>query len=190
MKIGIDIDDTLNSLAPVLLKEGKLYNKKHKIEYEIKENEWLFEDSFGWNNDDINDFIENHLRKLFTKANPQPNAVEVIKKLRNAGHEIVIITARGSSSDWNPYRICKNWLDRYNIVYDKLIVKCSNKGKICEEEGIDVFIDDNPDYCSTVKSNSIKVFLFDSKYNQNDKTFDRVYNWDEIYKKILNIKNR
>lgn len=50
---------------------------------------------------------------------------------------------KGSKYFDNPYELCKRYLSKYNIKYDKLIVDAYDKGSICKRENIDVFIDDS-----------------------------------------------
>jgi trehalose-6-phosphatase len=49
-------------------------------------------------------------------ARPIAGAREALKKLRRAGHTIVIYTARG----WGEYRVTRQWLDEHGFVYDGL----------------------------------------------------------------------
>ena len=76
------------------------------------------------------------------------------------------------------------WLKQKNINFDKLIVGATDKRKICLENEIDVFIDDNVEFCNSVLTTKAKVLMFDSPCNQNETELKRVYSWDEIYKEI------
>jgi len=49
-------------------------------------------------------------------AEPLPGARQALEKLRNAGHTIIVYTARG----WAEYRMTKDWLDRHGIPYDAI----------------------------------------------------------------------
>jgi hypothetical protein len=49
-------------------------------------------------------------------ARPMAGARDALKKLRAAGHTIVVYTARG----WGEYRVTKGWLDEHGFVYDGL----------------------------------------------------------------------
>ncbi len=49
-------------------------------------------------------------------AKPLPGACEALRKLRAAGHTVVIYTARG----WGEYRVTKHWLDTHEFEYDGL----------------------------------------------------------------------
>ncbi|MCH8804515.1 MAG: hypothetical protein IH986_00310 [Planctomycetes bacterium] len=47
-------------------------------------------------------------------AEPMPGAREALQRLRDAGHSIVIYTARG----WAELRVAKQWLDDHGMAYD------------------------------------------------------------------------
>ena len=82
----------------------------------------------------------------------------------------------GSKYFDNPYELCKRYLSKYNIKYDKLIVDAHDKGSICKRENIDVFIDDSIKNCVSVGEYGIRVFIYDNTYNKNEDRFDIVYN--------------
>lgn len=49
-------------------------------------------------------------------AEPIAGACEALRKLRAAGHTVVIYTARG----WGEYRVTQHWLDEHGFEYDGL----------------------------------------------------------------------
>jgi len=49
-------------------------------------------------------------------AEPIAGAREALRELKQAGHTIVVYTARG----WAEYRYTKKWLDDHGIVYDAI----------------------------------------------------------------------
>jgi len=49
-------------------------------------------------------------------AEPIGGAREALQKLRDAGHTVVIYTARS----WGEYRVTKRWLDDHGFAYDGL----------------------------------------------------------------------
>lgn len=150
MNIGIDLDDTINTLAPILLKYAIKYNKVKNINHEIKPHEWEFDKAFGWSEDHIKEFLDEYIIKVFKEAKPKKNAVKIIHKLRDEGHKIIVITARSEEHVKGVYNHCAEWLDKYHIVYDKIVVDSHDKAKKCKENDVDIFIDDNIDHCENV----------------------------------------
>jgi len=62
-----------------------------------------------------------------------------------------------------------------------------SKGEICEELGIDVFIEDNFDYALDCAKRGIKTFLMDKPWNQKEagyRNLIRVKNWSEIVRRL------
>ena len=185
MNIGIDIDDTINELHDILIKKGTEFNKNEKINYEIQTDKWEWIDAFGWDKLTAKKFLAENMENLYLNAGIKENAAEVINKLHTEGNNIIIITARGSEhGQGDIYKISENCLKEKNVIFDKLIINSRDKAKTCIENNIDIFIDDNVDFCKGVSQNGTKVFMFDSPYNQEETECKRVYNWDEVYREI------
>ena len=89
MRIGIDIDDTIEDLLPVWIKYlNKLYNRNVAVE-DITE--WHLGKVFpGLTRDDILKPLE--LVELWKEVKPKNNAPEIIKKLIDDGHEVYLVT--------------------------------------------------------------------------------------------------
>ena len=45
MNIGIDIDDTINNLADIMIISAKKYNEEQKIDYEIRADKWAWDEA-------------------------------------------------------------------------------------------------------------------------------------------------
>ncbi len=188
--IGIDLDDTISSSNEMFIKYAKLYNKEKKINFKIDETQWDLDKSFGWNDNNYNEFCKQYLRTLLNEAEIKYNAAEKINKLKNEGYKIIIITSRNEKELNDMYSFTEKWLKNHNINYDKLIINSLQKEEECLKNKVNIFIDDNMKNCMNVyKKLQIPVFLFDGLYNTNDKysNIERVYSWDEIYLKIKNI---
>ena len=115
-------------------------------------------------------------------------AKELKDKLKNDGNEIIIITARDSEFHDDPYKYSKDWLDKNNIYYDKLVVNARNKKIACIEEKIDLFIDDSESNCLNVKKAEIKTIRVCNKIEENNSNLICFNNWNDIYSYIQTIK--
>ncbi|MCI8392321.1 MAG: hypothetical protein HFJ23_00125, partial [Clostridia bacterium] len=114
------------------------------------------------------------------------NAKETISKLRKAGHEVYIVTARDSEFHDNPYKLSKEWLDKNNIEYDKLIVNARDKAKICKDEKIDVFIDDKTSNCIDVSNiGAVAIRIANDNICYDD--FITLKDWNAIYRYIIEM---
>lgn len=191
MNIGIDIDNTITEIEEELdeaalkyaISVGKNVNKTKKYIEDKKNNGNAYREKFGFTYEELKFFLKDIQEEIFNKAKPRVNAVETIKKLRQAGNKIFIITARDKEFHDDPYMLSKNWLDKNNIEYDKLIVDAREKGPVCNKEKIDIFIDDKLNNCLEVAKENIKVIRISDKQSKNNNIID-LTNWNEIYKFI------
>ena len=195
MRIGIDIDDTLTDVKNELIKAGENYarslGKDIKVDKNFEDknnngNKW--QEMFQFNYEELKYFLKDIQESITNKAKPRENVVEVIKKLRNDGNEIIIITARDSEFHDDPYKYSKDWLDKNNIYYDKLVVNARNKEDACIEEEIDLFIDDSKSNCLNVKKAGIKTIRVCNVIEENNSNLICFNNWNDIYSYIQTIK--
>ena len=189
MRIGIDMDDTItNSYDLIIELLGKIYNKdSNKIKeagtnyYEIMDDEENFPN--------YKEFAYKNFETLLPKASLKTGAREVINKLHDEGHEIVIITARNNKEYLNPYVTTYMYLVKNDILFDKICVNIEDKGTFCRMQNIDIFIDDSVINCKSTIDNGINTLLFDNSFNRNNTSMRRVLNWDEVYKIISDINS-
>lgn len=179
MRIGIDIDDTVtntwNDLIPYYslwfnipendLKKSKPYYDPIKYLYTLDE------------------FYEEVLplyEGIVPYVSLRKNAKMVINKLHNLGHKIIFISARGKGYI-DSYSLTKDYLDKNGIYYDKIIVGIEDKGKVCLDEKIDLFIDDSYKHCKEVYDVGIDVLMADNYFNKEYNEFKRIDDWIQVY---------
>jgi len=192
LNIGIDIDDTLTDIRDELKQAAMEYaqqlGKEINLEYvEDKNNGNVYQQKYGFNCEELKYFLKNIQEEITKKAKPREDAVEIIKKLRKDGHKIYIITARDDEFHDDPYLLSKNWLDKNNIEYDKLIVNARDKAKICIQENIDLFIDDQLANCIKMSNENINVIRI-TNYKEKYGNIVNKANWKEIYKYIKELE--
>ena len=198
MRIGIDIDGVLTDIEKWQLDYGsKFYFEKYGKE--ILDNEgYETTDIFKVDSKFDDEFWTEYFKEYSINVDVRKFASELIKKLKQDGNEIYIITARGSflSRSANVMSIEENrnivldWLKRNEIVYDKIIFSPEEKLSICLENMIDVMIEDKVDNINKI-STRIPVICFHAGYNKNcigDNNI-RCYSWYDIYAKINKMKD-
>lgn len=192
MRIGIDIDNTITDTLPIIKEYCKIYNDTI-----VKRGLTMHEDGvasynlFDWTKEENHDFCMNYLEKAVLSAKVKENAKEVIKKLKEEGNEIYIISARIEPVFKTPYESTEKYLKENNIVYDKLIVGSLDKLAYVKEYNLDVFLEDEPRYINDI-SPLIPVIVFDEIFNKQcvgNKIY-KVTNWNQIYDIINNLKNK
>ncbi len=184
MNIGIDIDDTITDTFDYLMPYvAEYYNLD--IEY-LKENNISYNTlPKGYNE---RDFGKSIYHKILKNIPPKKDVAKYIKKLKNDGNKIIIITARDREIYDNPNEITKNQLEKLGIEYDKLICTL-DKRLACLDENIDLFIEDTIDNLRQVQDVVKYPCLFKSKANsQEEVPFIKVNNWKEVYDYYLSIK--
>ena len=131
------------------------------------------------------DFCRKYYDRIVADTPFKPDAASGIRRLRELGHRIVIITGRTADFYTDPYKTTGEELSRGGIVYDKLICTL-DKAAACVRENISVLVDDIPGNCSAAAEKGIKAILFDSRANRDAITeFPRVENWTDAVETIL-----
>ena len=131
--------------------------------------------------------------KCTRKSHIMPGAREVIKLLKEDGHELILITARGGINK-EMIKITEGRLKSSEMfIFDKYYWATENKDEVCEKEKIDIMIDDFYQKCKSIADKKIKtIYLKDApSYNLDENEYIKVlYNWGEIYRfiKELNVK--
>lgn len=192
MKIGIDIDDTLAQTTKFLMPQAIKFDKDVLHKNGIVDSTKDLPRCFDWNNDELYLFFKTIFENEVLNIPPIDNAKNIIKRLRDEGNNIVIISSRNNIQLSNPYEITYKWLSINEIDFDKLIVNAKYKGPIVEEEQIDLFIDDSIGQCTFIADNNkIPVVLYAKKTNQIEYPgIIRLENWEQIYNYILELKNK
>lgn len=193
MIIGIDIDDTLTDIRDEVgaeaLKYAKSLNKEideTKVVWDKNNNGSSFKERYNLNYDELLYFFRNLQEKITKKAKPREDVVDILKKLREEGHKIYIITARDSEFHDDPYKLSKIWLDKNNIEYDKLIVDARDKVKVCKEQNVDLFIDDKLSNCQGISNEGIITIRITNYTDQHQNIINKK-NWKEIYEYIKQL---
>lgn len=124
MRIGIDIDGVLTDVESYTAANFTKYCFENNIDYSFKESSYEIEKAFGVSKEIANSFWDEHIFPYSENAKPREFASDIIKKLKQDGHEIYIITARWLTNKNTPdgermRQIVINWLKENNISYDK-----------------------------------------------------------------------
>lgn len=188
MKIGIDIDNTLTDIEDELMKAAldyakslnKTMNTKYLNSNDDNNDGNIYQKIFGFTYEELKYFLRDIQESITDNAIPRYLVPEIIESLHTDGNEIIIITARDSEFHDDPYKQSESWLNKHNIYFDKLIVNARKKGEICQQEQIDLFIDDSISNCLDVAKYGIKTILL-NKQKMKDNTIISFDNWKDIY---------
>lgn len=191
MRIGVDIDGVLNDVAQWHFSLGSKFCLENQINRGFDPTKYYMEDQFYLTASENREFWRQYIFDLLIAIPPRPFASEVIHRLRQDGHTIVILTARDNQYMLNQYEgmidfYINEWLAKYNIEYDEIITGSTNKKDKCLKAKLDIMIEDKASNVDKI-SKMIPVFVFDAPYNQkcSGKNVIRVYSWYQIYLEIL-----
>ncbi len=180
MRIGIDVDDTITNSSKVI----RRYIKSHLKSDDIKNNlEGIMRGTYVTG--ELIDFYKINSKKIGNEIQIKKDSAEIIKKLHDNGNEIYIITARSDNYYDNAYEFTSKYLEKNNIYYDKLFTSQIYKTKLCQDEKIDLMIDDSIDIVDELYDIGKKSILFTSSINKNKKCKSkRLSSWKDIYNYI------
>ena len=186
MRIGIDIDNCISNFDDVLLEEYIKHDKELRNTGIINDKPYhITVGMFDWSKEENDDFYYNNIQRIAMSLKPLNNAKDVIDKLKADGNEIYIITSRDNGEYINPEKMTREWLEKYDIYFDRLILTGRHeKGPVCKENNIDIMIEDSIKNCEDIENNGVKCYIMDTRYNKHETRFERVKRWNEIYSKI------
>ena len=190
MNIGIDLDDVVYDTSAEVEKEIEKANNPRLLDFKVQ----LMRGALSEMPSDVAQFLKDTIISYTSNAKPIKNATDTLKKLKDEGHIITIITARSDAIrdgviDTTLKSLKKYGIDK-GILYDKIIFEGANKGDVCEKEKIDLFVDDSPINCMHVRERGINVLAFKSGITADaiDQTdLPSVSSWDELYDRINSI---
>ena len=114
--------------------------------------------------------------------------IGVYNLLKNQGHEFIVITARGgflNEMKDDAIRL----LDENDIKFDKYYWRVKDKLEICQNEQVDIMIDDDWRIIKKLAENKVKTLYFRDtnlvKLEENE-FIKEVNNWGDIYRIIKN----
>lgn len=191
MKIGIDLDGVIFDSEKEFRVYSELYDVVELKRNSIKENRELkFQDRYNWNQEEGQDFLKKYHKQIISESNFMPGAKDVLKLLKQEGHELIVITARGGLNK-NMIPLTENRLKEHDMeIFDKYYWATENKDDVCKQEKIDIMIDDYDKKCQSIANAKIKtIYLKDApSYELQENEYIKVrYNWGEIYREITRL---
>lgn len=191
MIIGVDIDGVLIDDDTYRLD----YITKYCYENQLPnlDNPYAYEDKCIWKKEILEDYRKKYFFYYIKNASVRNFAAEVINKLHNEGHKIIIITGRYKTQEDSKIgeQMRKDtvyWLNKNNIIYDEICYAYCPKIKEIKEKNIDIMIEDSPKTIPQI-AKITKVLCFDNRYNRDLKCDNmiRVFSWYDIYRKIKQV---
>lgn len=191
MRIGVDIDGVLNDIGQWHYSCGFKFCIDNHIQRGFHPHEYMMEQQFELTDEENYKFWREYIFDLMVSIPTRPYAGNVLKALKEMGHEIVILTARDNRYLTNQYANTMNfyveeWLHKNNIPYDEIVAGPGKKKDKCIKHKLDIMIEDKASNVLEI-SDVIPVLCFDAPYNLGIVKDDvyRVYSWYQIYQYFL-----
>lgn len=187
-----DLDDTICDTDGYSEKYIKNFIKKNNLPYkQIAKNVRFAEAKFDWDEKTAIKWYKEFGDEMMAEFPCKKGAKELLNLLHDAGHKIIIATARATDWHTNPEDITIKWLKDNNIKYDKIYIGRIDKENICKDENADVFIDDDikitTKVAETFANQNKFVYLSTTNYNKNlecPSGVKRVKNFGEFINKL------
>lgn len=189
MRIGIDIDNTICDTGTYLEKKIYEWDKFNNRETKITNNYKNIYQKFAYDLIEKERFDNIYVPIMQVEAKAIKDTAKVINNLKKEGHKIYIISYRGKFQYDNSLEVTKQWLKKNNISYDEIIVEEWDKGEVCKNNDIDIFIDDEPIHLKQAQEQGIQVIMYSTKYNNYCNDFNRMNSWNDIYTYIQEQSN-
>ena len=194
MKIGIDLDGVVFDSEKEFRVYSELYDMLDlKQNSKINNKELKFQSRFKWTKEDIDGFLNKYHKQIIVESNFMPGVKRILKLLKEDGHTLILITARGGMNrDMIKVTEERLQLNEMNI-FDKYYWATENKDEVCVKENVDIMIDDFCDKCKSIANSKIKTIYFKDapSYDLEENEYIKVlYNWGEIYRYIKEIENK
>ncbi len=196
MVIGVDVDGVLTELFKFIHKEGEEFAKRRNLDIKKNINGYNTKEIYGWSDEDDEVFWNEEFLKYTDEVEMKKDANIILKKLRDEGNKICIITARYNCDKDNELGEISRlhllrWLNKHQIVYDELCFSPRTESKLFYviKNDVDIFIDDSVKNLEEV-STRIPVICMNEPYNitYSNANMIRCDNWNEIYSVIKNLK--
>lgn len=184
MRIGIDFDDTIadtgKKIREYIDNRAKSNEEKQLISDNLRN--IMMGDLSTVDKSTAAEFINDAIAMIELKADVK----NVIDRLKKAGHEIYLVTARSNEIFNGIEQVTLTHLANNGIEIDNAIFGTkTNKLDECVNNKIDLLVDDSVDIIEYLNKNGVDGLLFTSEVNKNiDTDVKRVDSWLEVEKYI------
>lgn len=195
MVFVFDLDDTICDSNGYSAKYISNFFISHNLPYKKVCNITRFaEKKFDWDDETALSWYLKYGDQMMLEFPPRGNTIEVINKLHDDGHKIVICTARANDWHSDPVGITYKWLENSGLKYDKIYIGRLDKEQVCLDENADVFVDDDIKITKRVAETFVNknhghVFLMNTDYNLTQNAapnVSRINNMEELIKNLEN----
>lgn len=193
MKIGIDLDGVVFDSEATFRTYEEIFdiNDLHG-NHLVDRTEPKYQGRYNWTREQEKEFAQKYYMNVSRESFLMAGFLAVYPLLKEQGHEFVVITARGGhvkEMKEDAIRL----LNENNIQFDKYYWEVEDKLSVCQQEKVDLMIDDDWRIIESVSSAHIPTLYFrdvNLKKLPEGKYIKEVNNWGDIYRYIKEIEER
>lgn len=180
MVLGIDIDDVITDTSAALTAHAKIHETDVCEAGEILDH--LPQVMRGEiNSPNVKLYFERFMADVMAGASVIDGAVETLQRLKEKGHRLVYITARGDTKFPGSREKTMGFLADRQLPYDEIVFNSYDKLQDCLDHRIGLMVDDSVKNCEDLIKGGVNAVLFTSPVNQGIKTdLDRVDDWARL----------
>lgn len=188
MNIGIDIDGVILDSERNLKFYADYWSYFTLGKDRLRDDNVTQEECFDWTEEEIRYFYDHYFDAITKKSHLMVGAKEVLKKLKEDGHKLYIITLRGYYRK-EERKDAEKKLKQLGIKFDNIAWNTKDKIGKCKEFKIDIMIDDAPFNVQQFANQKIKVLYFKEEPIKDVVMSNviKVDSWMDIYREIKKI---
>lgn len=180
MILGIDIDDVVTESSLSMVAHAKVHEteicKKGDILDHLSE---VMRGEFP--TPEVKVYLNHFMADIMDAAVVKDHAVDVLWRLKEKGHTLIYITARGENKYPGSTEVTENLLKEKNLPCDGMVYNSYDKLQDCIDNGVELMIDDSVKNCTDIAKGGIPSLLFTSIVNKDTETdLPRVAHWLEL----------
>ena len=159
MNIGVDVDGVILDTERWFRSMSCIFDMHIGGAGPKCPSEVMLQDRMQWAQKDFDCFVDQCMYYGMEKAPLMSCCKFVIDKLKEMGHKLVLITARGKFSP-KEIELAKKTISDNDLKFDTLRFNSSDKLIVCQEEKIDYMIDDSYNNIRRLSENGVKCLYF------------------------------
>lgn len=192
--IAIDCDDVLVPTASWII---RAYNTKYSTNLSV--DDFYARDPLTWRVDNFDEAVQ-RVGELFQAIDratftPFEDAITVVKKLADDGHELHLVTGRSPTLEPITNAMAEKYFNgcfesiEHTGHFDKI---SRSKGEVCTQISADILIDDHLDHLSSVLEAGLKEVILFGDYAWNQKAdlpsgVRRCVDWPAVEREVTRI---
>lgn len=190
MRVGFDVDGVLYDFVAGM---RRWFADVHGIPIENMPEPgiWAFGPLWGLTNEEFYAACNaaTDAGHLGVYGEPPADARRTLDRVRDAGHQVIIVTARAFGRPAGGHMRSASelatrwWLNHHHLPYDELHVGAKDKSSV----HTDVFIDDYPKNHAALEEAGVQAVLMDQPWNQDYTANVRVHSLTQYADHVLNL---